>query len=514
MKALLLYPNQLFSVGLLPKVDRVYLVEEPLYFGNDKERSVSYHKQKLVLHRASMRRYAEEVLWPNEFEVEYIEFGEDVVTDTALVKAAFDGATEILVFDPVDDLLWSRLEAASRALEVHVPLRKLQNPNFYLSDHEIENYFSGKSKYKFSEFYQWQRERQNVLIDDDYRPFGGKWSYDTENRKSIPKETALPGLRSYGSNPYVTEAMEYVETRFGSNPGSLASFIWPTNHIEAKEWLQDFFEQRLRDFGPYEDAIDPEAMILFHSALTPMLNTGLLNAKEIIEEVLAYCASTRREVPLQSLEGFIRQILGWREFVRSVYKVAGTKQRTKNYFKNKRGLTSNWWDGTTGILPLDDVIKKADEHGYAHHIERLMVVGNLMLLCDIDPDEAYEWFMSMFIDAYDWVMVPNVYGMSQYADGGLMTTKPYVCASNYVLTMSSYERGPWCDIWDGLFWRFVDQRRIMLAKNPRFGGLLIKRYDTMDKARKRIIGYRAQDFLDTMTTSREDNDRPFSPTGD
>lgn len=501
---LLLYPNQLFSVGLLPKVDRIYLIEEPLFFGTDKDRPMRFHKQKLVLHRASMRRYAEEVLWPNGFEVEYVECTDDVVTDTALVKAAFDGASEIMVFDPVDDNLWTRIESASRALEVHVPLRKLQNPNFYLNDHEIETFFAGKTKYKFSEFYQWQRERQNVLIDDDYRPFGGKWSYDTDNQKSLPSDTVLPGLRSYGGNPYVNEAIGYVESRFGSNPGSLASFIWPTNHVEAKEWLQDFFDQRLRDFGPYTDAIDPDAMLLFHSALTPMLNTGLLNAKEIIEEVLAYSASTRRDVSLQSLESFIRQILGWREYVRSVYRVTGSKQRTKNYFKNKRGLTSNWWDGTTGIQPLDDVIKKADEHAYAHNTERLVVVGNLMLLCDIDPDEAYRWFMSMFIDSYDWVTVPNVYGISQYADGGLMVAKPNIYASNYVLTMSSYKRGPWCDIWDGLFWRFVDQHRIMLAKNPRVGGVLIKRYDSMDKARKRIIGYRAQDFLDTMTTAPQE----------
>lgn len=499
--ALLLYPNQLFSVGLLPKVDRVYMIEEPLFFGTDKEHPLKFHKQKLVLHRASMRRYAEEVLWPNGFEVEYIECVPETVTETALVKAAFDGATEIYAFDPVDDYLWERLEEASRSLEVHVPLKKIQNPNFYLPNKDIESFFNSKAKYKFSEFYQWQRERFNILIDDDYRPFGGKWSYDSENRKSLPKDIQVPGIRSYGDNQYVAEAVTYIESHFPSNPGSLAQFIWPTNHQEAKEWLYEFFENRLRQFGPYEDAIDSRTIFMFHSVLTPALNTGLLNAKDVIEEALAYSASTKREVPLQSQEGFIRQVLGWREFVRGVYHVSGKKQRTRNYLKNTRGLTASWWDGTTGITPLDDVIKKANTHAYAHHIERLMIAGNMMLLCDINPDEVYKWFMSLFIDAYDWVMVPNVYGMSQYADGGLMTTKPYICASNYVLQMSSYQKGPWCDVWDGLFWRFVDTRRLMLAKNPRLGGVLIKRYDSMDKARKRIIGYRAQDFLDTMTTS-------------
>lgn len=499
MKALLLYPNQLYSIGLLPKVDRVYMVEEPLFFGTDSERVFHPHKQKLVLHRASMRRYAEEILWPNGFEVEYVECDQDTVTDTALVKAAFDGASEIYVFDPLDELLSKRLESASRALEVHVPLHTLQNPNFYLSNKEVEAFFENKTSFKFADFYQWQRERQNVLIDDNYRPFGGKWSYETSAPKGLPKDTVLPGIRSFGTSPHVDEAIQYVDTKFSSNPGSLAAFIWPTNHAEAKEWLQDFFDQRLRDFGLYPDALDADAIWLFHSALSPMLNTGLLNSKEVIEEVLAFAASTRKDVPLQSLEGFIRQVLGWREYTRSVYQVAGSKQRSKNYFKNQRGLTSSWWDGTTGIKPLDDVIKKVEQHGYAHHVERMMIVGNLMLLCGIRPDETYKWFMSMFIDSYDWVMVPNLYGMSQYADGGLMTDKPYICASNYVLTMSSYERGAWCDIWDGLYWRFVDEHRLMLSKNPRFGRLLVKRYDAMDKARKRIIGYRAQDFLDTMT---------------
>ena len=499
--ALILYPNQLFSVGLLPKADRVYLVEEPLIFGTDKEHGIKMHKAKLVMHRASMRRYADEVLIQNGFDVQYLETADDLVTETALVKAAFEGAEEILVFDPIDDFLWHRLEAAAAALEVKVPLTKLESPNFYLTHKDLNKFFTGKKSYKFAEFYQWQRERFNILIDDNYRPFGGKWSFDTDNRKKLPKDLAIPGIVSYGDNVYVTEALQYVEQKFSGNPGALGNFIWPTNHTEARQWLYDFFDHRLRLFGPYEDAIEPAAVWLFHSVLTPMLNTGLLNAREVIEEVLAYSATTKKTVPLESLEGFIRQIIGWREYVRGLYVVNGRAMRTKNYLGNKRRLTKDWYEGTTGLPPVDDVIKKVNTFAYAHHIERLMVMGNIMLLCDIHPDDVYHWFMTFFIDAYDWVMVPNVYGMSQYADGGTMTTKPYMSASNYILQMSSYKREPWCDIWDGLFWRFVDRHRIMLKKNPRLGGILIKRYDTMDAARKRIIGYRAQDFLDNYTIS-------------
>jgi len=173
--------------------------------------------------------------------------------------------------------------------------------------------------------------------------------------------------------------------------------------------------------------------------------------------------------------------------------------RGMNSLGNHRRLTSAWYDGTTGIKPVDDVIRKSTDFSYAHHTERLMVVGNFMLLCDIHPDDVYKWFMSFYIDSYDWVAVPNVYGVSQFADGGAIVAKPSICASNHILAMSSYEKEPWCDIWDGLYWRFVDAHRMMLKKNPRVGGLLIGRYDKMDSARKRIIGYRAQDFLDAMT---------------
>jgi len=499
--ALILYPNQLYDVEFLPKAQRVYLVEEPLLFGTDKDRPVSFHKQRLVLLRASMRRYAEEVLWPNGYDVDYIECADDIVTDTAVVKAAFEGASEIFVFDPIDHLLWSRIDSASQALEVHVPLRKLENPNYYLKQKDVEAYFNSKEKHQFTDFYQYQRERFDVLIDKDYHPVGGKWSSDEEGGKKLASDVVLPGFQSYGDNDFVREAVTYVELKFPNNPGRTDTFMWPTNHAESKAWLKDFFVNRLTNFGAYQDAIDSKGVWLFHSALSPMLNIGLLQPQEVVEAVLDFCATTKKQVPIESLEGFIRQIIGWREYTRGVYEVQGAKMQTMNSMANHRQLTAAWYEGTTGIKPVDDVIRKVTDFGYAHQAERLMVVGNFMLLCDIHPSEVHKWFMSFFIDAFDWAVVPSVYGVSQLADGGLMTTKPHISASNRILTMSSYEKEPWCDIWDGLFWRFVDSHRIMLKKNPRLGGLLISRYDKMDPSRKRIIGYRAQDFLDAMTTA-------------
>jgi deoxyribodipyrimidine photolyase-related protein len=204
---------------------------------------------------------------------------------------------------------------------------------------------------------------------------------------------------------------------------------------------------------------------LFHSILTPMLNIGLINPDYILDRTIE--EFNKRNLPVNSVEGFVRQILGWREFIRVVYSHKGVYQRTNNHFQYARKIPAAFYNGTTGIVPIDDVIKKVNEHGYAHHIERLMIVGNFMLLCEFDPDEVYRWFMELFVDAYDWVMVPNVYGMSQYADAGLMSTKPYISGSNYILKMSNYEKGNWCEVWDALYWLFIIKHKNAFAKNPR-----------------------------------------------
>jgi deoxyribodipyrimidine photolyase-related protein len=226
-----------------------------------------------------------------------------------------------------------------------------------------------------------------------------------------------------------------------------------------------------------------------------MLNIGLINPQQIVKQTIAF--STKRNIPLNTLEGFIRQIIGWREFIRIVYEREGNKQRTTNFYNFKRKIPKSFWNGTTGIVPIDITIKKVLTTGYCHHIERLMVLGNFMLLCEFDPDEVYRWFMEMFIDAYDWVMVPNVYGMTQFADGGLMTTKPYISGSNYLMKMSDYEKGPWQEIWDGLFWRFMHEHRTFFLSNPRLG-MLVHSFDKMDPVKQALHLNNASKFLNVL----------------
>jgi deoxyribodipyrimidine photolyase-related protein len=226
-----------------------------------------------------------------------------------------------------------------------------------------------------------------------------------------------------------------------------------------------------------------------------MMNVGLLSPQFVIDEALKYADA--HEISMNSLEGFIRQIIGWREFIRAVYELKGTDERTRNYWNFSRSIPASFWTGTTGIKPIDETINKVLETGYCHHIERLMVLGNFMLLCEFNPDEVYRWFMEMFIDAYDWVMVTNVYGMSQFADGGLMATKPYISGSNYLMKMSNYEKGEWQKTWDALFWRFMHTQRDFFLKNPRLG-MLVKTFDKMPDEKRNEHLRTANLFLEKL----------------
>jgi deoxyribodipyrimidine photolyase-related protein len=212
-----------------------------------------------------------------------------------------------------------------------------------------------------------------------------------------------------------------------------------------------------------------------------MLNIGLLTPLQVIETSLQY--AEQNNIPFNSVEGFVRQIIGWREFIRGIYVVKGSEERTRNYWQFNKKIPASFYNGTTGIEPIDVVIKKVLKTGYCHHIERLMILGNFMLLNEYHPDEVYQWFMELFIDSYDWVMVPNVYGMSQFADGGLMASKPYISGSSYVLKMSHYKKGDWCDTWDALFWEFMNKQRAFFSSNPRLG-MLLKTYDKMSEEKR------------------------------
>ena len=495
------FPHQLFSnPQSMAGGDDVVLVEDPLFFTQ-----FPFHQQKLVLHRASMQAYAEELKKRGK-TVQYIEVREYSSSGKLLTNLASQGVRKLHLTDPDDDWLTKRIDRATKTSGIDVEW--FLNPNFItplpdlkgmLGDKEAPPYSeegnSGRPTWFMHNFYQKQRKRMNILMENG-KPQGGKWSFDAENRKKLPKGLAVPQPEFPRKNPFVEEAQAYVKQNFSKHPGSADGFRWPVTREEAWAMWENFLSQRMQVFGPYEDAISTREKYLFHSLLTPALNIGLLNPGEIVDSLMA--AHPKRNYPLASLEGFIRQIIGWREFMRGIYRVTGVRERNSNFFGFSRKIPTSFWEGTTGIPPVDLAIHRALESGYNHHIERLMVLGNFMLLCEFEPNEVYEWFMSLFIDAYDWVMVPNVYGMSQFADGGLITTKPYLSGSNYIRKMSDFKKGPWCEIWDSLYWRFIGVHGHRFAKNIRMR-MVLNLWERMDPVKKEKHLQVASDWLKTLS---------------
>lgn len=406
---------------------------------------------------------------------------------------AQEGYEKIIYIDTTDDWLEKRLLKSIG--ETGICSEKLPTPLFLNSLDEVTPFFENRKSYFQTDFYTWQRKKKNILLTPEGKPVGGKWTFDAENREKFPRKGIPPMVNFPKPNADVKEAMQYVEQFFPKNPGSSTGFFYPVDHSSALSWFRDFLAHRFAAFGRYEDAMVMKEPILHHSLLSPLKNAGLLSPQHVIEETLA--ESDALSIPLASLEGFLRQVMGWREFIRIVYEREGSRQRTKNYWNHTRKIPSVFYTGETGILPVDTVIRRVLETGYCHHIERLMVLGNFMLLCEFDPDEVYRWFMELFIDSYDWVMVPNVYGMTQFADGGLMTTKPYISGSNYLLKMGDWEKGPWQETWDGLFWRFMHLHRDFFTQNPRLG-MLVKTFDKMPVEKRNKHLKKADEFLSKL----------------
>ena len=487
----IILPNQLFEKSILTRNKNLkIIIEEELYFSQYK-----FHKQKLLFHRMSMKNY-QEYLESNGFVVSYIDSNRKISSIVELVKFLSKKFKKIELIDPEDYLIERRLKKICK--EKNISLTLHENESFITTKNDLSNFFKpDKKKFFQTTFYKAQRKKLNILIDKQGNPDGGDWTYDIMNREKYPKEKKAPKISQIKLNKKIKEeSIDYVEKYFGKNPGLIrSSFEYPTDYKSSKLWLTDFLNNRFREFGPFEDSIVRNESFLNHSVISPLINTGLLDINYVLDKVIEIYKE--KNIPINSCEGFIRQLIGWREFIRGVYFVKGSFERTNNFWKFKRKIPKSFYDGSTGVYPVDCTIKKILKTGYAHHIERLMIMGNFMLLCEFDPDEVYRWFMELFIDSYDWVMVPNVYGMSQYADGGIMSTKPYISSSNYICKMSDYKKSKWSDVWDGLFWNFMDKHREFFLKNPRMR-MLVSSFDKMDQAKKESLLNSAFEFLNKL----------------
>lgn len=453
----LIFPDQLFfnHPGMAPG-RKIYLVEEFLFY-----KVQPFHKQRLVLLRTAMRRYAE-MLSKHENEVIYISSKDLTHRGSFFDMLGKKQIKTIHVAEFADEWLYQDLTTGAEKYGWNICFHP--SPAFMCSNQDLKTFFVGKEHYSMAQFYAYQRKSRNILMNGP-SPIGGKYSFDTDNRKKMPKGLAVPLTFLPAKNQLTKSVIAEVESEFPDAIGEATPFLYPTTHEEAHKALQLFLNDKLARFGDYQDAIQKEESFLFHSVLSPLLNIGLLTPQEVIQAAINH--AQKYSVPLNSLEGFLRQIMGWREFVRASYLLKGSFQRSFNFFQHAEKIPKRFWEGSVGILPIDTIIKRVLSTGYCNHIERLMVLGNFLLLTEASPYEIYKWFMGYFVDAYDWVMVPNVYGMSQYADGGSIVTKPYISSSNYILKMSNYPKGEWTEIWDGLFWRFLQKHPTLFSSNAR-----------------------------------------------
>ncbi len=490
-KLALILGNQLFPIEYNSiNKDIPIFMSEDLGLCTD----VKHHKSKIALFFCAMRSY-KELLIKNGYKVHYMDFNKNFSLSYIAKLKEFiqlNKIQEIIFYEIEDKPFETKLYSVIK--ELNLSFTELKTPMFLDSRESFSDFVDNKKFILQANYYKKNRKELNCLIEDN-KPIGGKWSYDEMNRLKIPKNYHIPTLPKIVPHKDRDKIFKFIESNFSDHPGKLNVFTPYTNE-QAKKWLAEFFKVRFKDFGPYEDAIVENEHFLLHSILSSSLNLGLITPKYVIDESIKYAEINN--IPLNSLEGFIRQIIGWREFIRGIYQNFSEKMIHKNYWKHKRKMTDAWYEGTTGIPPLDNAIKGANDYGYTHHINRLMVLSNVMNMCEIDPDEIYKWFMEMFIDSSEWVMVPNVYGMGTFADGGTFATKPYICGSSYMLRMSNFKKGAWCEIVDGLYWNFIEKNREFFASNPRLS-LMVRSLDKMNKDRKDTIFRSAKEFIETHT---------------
>ena len=453
-----------------------------------------HNKIKLILFLSSMRSYADE-LKKNKFKINYYDLNNDFKTSYEKKLENFiikNKVKELISFEIEDKFFEKKILSLKKKLKIS--WKVINSPMFLNSRDDFKDYLSKTKKPFMANFYKTARIKIDILMDKG-KPKGGKWSFDEENRKKLPKDIKIPAMPVANETSHTKNLKKEIKQIFKSHPGDVDNFWLPTTHKDSIKWLDYFIAKKFNLFGDYEDAVDTDNNFLFHSALSPMINLGLITPELIIERI----KKVENKIKINSYEGYIRQIIGWREFIRGIYQNYDKILEENNFFKHKNSLTQKWYDGTTGLDPLDHSIQNAKKFGYTHHIERLMVLCNIMNLCEIKPIEVYNWFMEMFVDSSDWVMSPNVYGMGLFSDGGIFSTKPYICGSSYFMKMMNFKKGNWNDIMDGLYWRFINKNRNFFQSNPRLN-MMVSIYDKMNTERKNHILKKANQFIRDNTT--------------
>ena len=495
MKLFFILGNQLFPLNYLNRFKKDHL----FFLAEDKGLCTyeKHHKHKILLFLSSMRSYADK-LNKNKFKLDYVKIEDKEFKDDYLIKLkkiiVKKKVKEVSSFEIEDKFFEKKISKFFKKEKIEWKI--VQTPMFLNSRDEFKNNLQKSKKPFMASFYKEVRKKSGILLDTSGNPVGGKWSFDEDNRNKLPKNISIPKFPKINETTHTKKLKPIIESLFKDHPGSTDNFWFATNYEDVLKLLNFFIKEKINLFGDYEDAVNQKDKILFHSALSPYINLGLITPEFIIQKVLDF--HKKNNIRLNSLEGYIRQVIGWREFMRGIYQSYSHEMESRNFFNQNRKMKKSWYEGTTGLPPLDYAINNAINNGWSHHIERLMILANIMNLCEIKPKIVYKWFMEMFVDSSDWVMVPNVYGMGLFSDGGIFATKPYICGSSYFMKMMDFKKGDWCNTMDGLYWRFINRNRNFFLKNPRLS-MMVRIFDKMKTERKKLILSEAEKFINKNT---------------
>ena len=463
---------------------------------------VPHHPKKIALILAAMRKFAAR-LREDGWTVDYSELDDtensQSICGELLRRAEQRDASEVLATRPGEFRLVEALE--------NCPLKVtlLEDDRFIASHKEFEDWAEGRKALRMEYFYRDMRRKTGLLMEGD-QPAGDKWNYDHENRKPAPDDVDFGGPMQFTPDETVEAVLDLVERRFGNHFGDLRPFWFATDQGQARRALAHFVAHALPKFGDFQDAMLAENRFLYHAVIGLYINIGLLDPLEVCQAVEQ--AWKDGNAPINAAEGFIRQIIGWREYVRGIYFLHGPDYPRRNALNHQRKLPEFYWGAETKMRCVSKAVEQTGAEAYAHHIQRLMVTGNFALLAGLDPAEVSEWYLAVYADAFEWVEAPNVVGMSLFADGGVIASKPYVSSGAYINRMSDYCKGCHYKVsvktgegacpFNLLYWHFLDRHRDRFSNNARMGNMY-RTWDRMDEDRRATVLRDAEAFLERMS---------------
>lgn len=482
-----------------PVADKVVMIESV-----EESSYVWTHKAKIALFLSAMRHFAEKLkalhlplIYIKESQFSLMGALKEVINDQTI--------TDLICVEPGE---W-RLKVAIQdlAAELNVQLHMHNDPHFYCEPEEFRAWVADKKELRLEYFYRYMRKKHQILIDDQDQPEGGKWNYDDQNRHAYAKSGPgfIDGPVRFEPDEITREVFEYVERHYAEHPGSLADFAWPVTREESLLALEHFLKHRLINFGIYQDAMWTNTPFGWHSILSISLNLKLINPREVVNQALQ--AYQNQHLDLATIEGFVRQVIGWREFIRGLYYLDMPEMSAANFYQHKRALPQWYWTSNSQMNCMKDTIGQTLRYGYAHHIQRLMITGNFALLAELSPKAVSDWYLAIYMDAVEWVELPNVIGMALFANGGRFTSKPYIASGAYVKRMSNYCQG--CqykpEVRHGdqacpmttLYWNFLIKHQLMLGRNPRTR-LMTANLSKISEEDQQLIQADAQRMLDNL----------------